>query len=196
MSAPASRHANAGLCVRDEAELRAAIVGEARSWLGTAFHHQGRVKALRGEAGQIVDQGGVDCAQSIYLIARASVPHLVPEIEAADANYAVQWNLAKGAEERYLATVLEHAREIPSERVRPGDLALFRFAHAWAHGAIVMPPGFPAIAHANAAAGVFMLDRATEGRLARRPVRFFTLFPNDYGAARVGVAARRAGQGS
>jgi cell wall-associated NlpC family hydrolase len=31
--------------------IRAAVVAEARSWLGTPFHHQGRVKAA-----------GVDCA--------------------------------------------------------------------------------------------------------------------------------------
>jgi cell wall-associated NlpC family hydrolase len=155
---------------------RAAIVREATSWLGTAFHHQGRVKAVRDGSGRIVEKGGVDCAQSIYLIVRAVEPERVPEIAAADANYAFQWNLKKAAEETYLATVLAHAREIPLARVKPGDLGLFRFAHAWAHGAIVMPPGWPAIAHANAAAGVFMLDRVTEGRLRRRPVRFFTLW--------------------
>ncbi len=158
---------------------RAAIVREAASWYGTAFHHRGHVKATRDAARRIIDKGGVDCAQSIYLIARAAVPHLVPEIATADSDYAFQWNLAKttGAAELYLAAVLGHAHEISLEDARPGDLALFRFAHAWAHGAIVMPPGWPAIAHANAAAGFFIFDRATEGRLAGRPVRFFTLFP-------------------
>ncbi len=161
----------------EEASGRAAIVREAASWLGTAFHHRGRIKATRDEAGRIADKGGVDCAQSIYLIARAAAPARVREIAAADAAYAFQWNLKKLANETYLATVLEHAREIPVDKAKPGDLALFRFAHAWAHGAVIMPPGWPAIAHANAAAGMFMLDRATEGRLAGRPVRFFTLWP-------------------
>jgi cell wall-associated NlpC family hydrolase len=156
---------------------RAAIVREAASWLGTAFHHQGRVKAVRDGSGRIVEKGGVDCAQSVYLIARAAVPERVPEIRTADTNYSFQWNLPKGADETYLATVLAHATEIDLTQVKPGDLALFRFAHAWAHGAIVMPPGWPVIAHANAAAGVFMLDRATEGRLRGRAVRFFSLFP-------------------
>jgi hypothetical protein len=40
----------------------------------------------------------------------------------------------------------------------------------------VMPPGFPTIAHASAEAGLFLLDRADTGRLARRPVRFFSLW--------------------
>jgi hypothetical protein len=164
--------------MNDEEAGRAAIVREAESWLGTAFHHRGRVKATRDAPGRIVDKGGVDCAQSIYFIVRAAVPERVPAIASADAAYAFQWNLRKGAEESYLAAVLDHACEIALERVKPADLCLFRFAHAWAHGAIVMPPGWPAIAHANAFAGLFMLDRADQGRLARRPVRFFTLWPH------------------
>ncbi len=162
----------------DEAEERAAVVREAASWLGTAFHHMGRIKATRDEAGRVLDRGGVDCAQSVYLIFRAALPARVPELDAADRPYAFAWNLAKksAAEERYLATVLEHAAEIALEDARPGDLALFRLGHAWAHGAIVMPRGWPAIAHANAAAGFFMLDRADQGRIAGRKARFFTLW--------------------
>ena len=158
---------------------RAAVIRETLSWLGTAFHHRGRIKAARDAHGRITDKGGVDCAQSIYLIYRAACPARVPEIAAADGHYAFAWNLSKesAAEERYLGTVLEHAREIGREAALPGDLALFKWGLAWAHGAIVMPPGWPSIAHANADAGCFMLDRADLGRLARRPARFFTLWP-------------------
>lgn len=159
-----------------EAEERAAVVREALSWVGTAFHHRGRVKATRDGSGKIIDSGGADCAQSVYLIYRAALPGLVPEIAAADAHYAFQWNLAKAAaeEERYLGAVLEHAREV--EKPLAGDLALFRIGRAFAHGGIVLPPGFPAIAHANADAGLFMLDRADLGRTRARAARFFTLW--------------------
>jgi len=157
---------------------RDAVVLEAQSWIGTAFHHRGRIKATRGADGTITDKGGVDCAQSVYLIYRAACPHLVPELRVADASYAFQWNLSKATagEERYLAAVLDHAIEIGRALVRPGDLALFKWGLAWAHGAIVMPPGFPAVAHANGDVGVFMLDRAEGGRFTRRPARFFTLW--------------------
>jgi cell wall-associated NlpC family hydrolase len=157
---------------------RAAVIRETMSWLGTAFHHRGRIKASRDAQGRIVDKGGVDCAQSVYLIYRAAVPAIVPALEAADADYAFAWNLSKetAGEERYLATVLAHAREIERGAARQGDLALYRWGLAWAHGAIVMPPGYPSIAHANANAGLFMLDRADIGKLARRPVRFFSLW--------------------
>jgi hypothetical protein len=164
--------------MRSQDEERDAVVREARSWIGTAFHHRGRVKAKRDPSGAIVDKGGVDCAQSISLIYRASCPARVTEIAAAEIDYAFQWNLSKAgaAEERYLNAVRAHAREVEMASVGPGDLALFRWGLAWAHGAIVMPPRWPAIAHANADAGLFMLDRAEGGRFARRPVRFFSLW--------------------
>lgn len=157
---------------------RAAVVREALSWVGTAFHHRGRIKARRDASGRILDKGGVDCAQSVYLIYRAACPARVPEIETADLDYGFQWNLSKEAAsaERYLSAVQSHAREIEPGALLPGDLALFRWGLAYAHGAIVMLPGWPAIAHANAAAGGFMLDRGDLGRLHRRPVKFFTLW--------------------
>jgi cell wall-associated NlpC family hydrolase len=163
------------------ASERAAVVREAMTWLGTAFHHRGRVRAVRDAAGRIVDRGGVDCAQSVYLIYRAALPALVPEIAAADGAYAFQWNLSRStaSEEGYLTAVLAHAHEISGDAVGAGDLALFRVGLAWAHGAIVMPPGWPAIAHANIDGGAFMLDRADRGRLARRKIRFFTLWPKE-----------------
>jgi cell wall-associated NlpC family hydrolase len=163
---------------RGEDAQRDAVIRETMSWLGTAFHHRGRIKAIRDAQGKITDKGGVDCAQSVYLIYRAAVPAIVPELAAADADYAFAWNLSKetAGEERYLGVVLDHAHEIERGAARPGDLALFRWGLAWAHGAIIMPPGFASIAHANANAGLFMLDRADNGKLARRPVRFFTLW--------------------
>lgn len=167
--------------MNDERSERLAVVREAQSWVGTAFHHRGRIKARRDASGRIVDQGGVDCAQSVYLVYRAALPERVPEIEAADLDYGQQWNLSKetAREERYLTTVLEHAREIGREDAKPGDLALFRWGLAFSHGAIVMTPAWPRIAHANSEAGSFMLDRADLGPIARRKVRFFTLWWRD-----------------
>lgn len=161
---------------------RLRVVREARTWLGTAFHSEGRIKATRDRAGRIVDAGGVDCAQSVYLIYRAAIPARVPPIPDADRHYAFAWNLTRetAAQERYLKAVLAHARELPGvAHAQIGDLVLFWWGLAYAHGAIVMPPGWPRIAHANMDGGGFMLDRADIGRLARRPkpARAFTLWP-------------------
>jgi cell wall-associated NlpC family hydrolase len=60
--------------------------------------------------------------------------------------------------------------------LQPGDLVLYRFAHAWAHGAIVVQPGWPAIVHANGTAGMVMRDRGRDGRLARAPIRCFSFW--------------------
>jgi hypothetical protein len=69
-------------------------------------------------------------------------------------------------------TSLPGVREVAE--ALPGDLALFRWGLAWAHGAIVLD--WPVIAHANAEAQCFMRDRGDQGRLARRPRRFFTFW--------------------
>ena len=58
----------------------------------------------------------------------------------------------------------------------PGDVALYRMGRAFAHGAIIVDPGWPAIVHANAAAKAVVLGRGDEGRLAGRAMRFFSLF--------------------
>ena len=146
---------------------RSAVVREALTWQGTPFHHMGRIK---GRA------GGADCAYATAMIYHAALPHRVEAPEFGP--YAPQWNLSRGAQERYLATVmgLPGVCEIGAGDARPGDLVLFRIAHAWAHGAIVMPPGWPAIAHADAEAGMFLRARGDGGRLARRAKRFFTFW--------------------
>ena len=120
--------------------------------------------------------GGADCATATMMIYHAALPDRVPAMDFG--HYAVQWNMSRGAPETYLDTVtsLPGIREIDADAALPGDLALFRIAHAWAHGAIVMPPGWPAIAHADAEAGMFILARGDGGRLARRPKRFFTFW--------------------
>lgn len=161
-----------------EAVERGLVTREAASHVGTAFHHRGRIWATKDADGKILDKGGIDCAQSVYFIYRAALSERLPEVVEADAPYIFQWNLSEATarDESYLQTVLKYAREIKREESQPGDLALFRVARAWAHGAIIMPPGFPSIAHANTDAHVFMIDRVESGRLARRPVRFFTLW--------------------
>jgi len=161
----------------EQVNERAAVVAEALSWEGTAFPHLGRLKIRRGADGAVLDRGGADCAYATLLIYRAALPHRVPAMEFG--YYAPTWNLSRAgaADEPYLATVsaLSGVCEVPAgEAPGPGDLALFRWGLAWAHGAIVIQ--WPVIAHANAEAGCFTRDRADQGRLARRPRRFFTFW--------------------
>lgn len=144
-----------------EAEARAAIVAEALSWLGTPYHHHGRVKGA-----------GVDCAQMPAAVYEACgiVPHLAPD-------YSPQWMLHRD-EEQYLAWIRPHAREIAREAVQPGDLAIYKFGRVFSHSAIVIDP--PTVIHAMQRAGeVVLTDMDRDADLIGRPALYFSVFGAD-----------------
>ena len=149
--------ASASLC-----DLRAAVVTEAESWIGTPFHHAARIKGA-----------GVDCLMLLAEIYERAgiIPHIDPPF------YVPDWHLHCDAE-RYLERLACHAHEIdgPPQGTGPlpGDIALFRFGRTYSHGAIVTR--WPRVVHAYWSIGVVYGD-ATLHPLAGRPVRFFTSFP-------------------
>lgn len=103
--------------------VRAAIVAEARTWLGTPYHHMGHVKGA-----------GVDCAWLLIEVYSA-----VGAIERFDPGYYPQdWSLHRG-EERYLNFVLERATEVQEPRL--GDLVVMRYGRTFSHGAICIGDG-------------------------------------------------------
>lgn len=137
-------------------ELRAAVLAEAETWLGTPFHHEARVK-----------RAGVDCLMflaEVYeragVIGHVTVPHYVPD-----------WHMHRNAE-KYLDGLATYAREIEGPP-QPADVAMFKFGRTFSHGAIVVE--WPIIIHSYWHVGVIRFD-ATKGILADRPVRFFTPF--------------------
>jgi cell wall-associated NlpC family hydrolase len=142
-------------------DLRASVVKEATSWIGTPFHHAARVKGA-----------GVDCLmllaevyQRAGVVAAVEPPFYVPD-----------WHLHRDAE-RYREGLLNYAREITGPPQGPGplpgDIALFRFGRTFSHGAIVTQ--WPLLIHAYWNIGVVRGD-ATLYPLAGRPVKFFTPF--------------------
>jgi NlpC/P60 family putative phage cell wall peptidase len=141
--------------------LRAAVVTEAESWIGTPFHHAARIKGA-----------GIDCLMLLAEIyERAGVaPHIDPPF------YVPDWHLHRDAE-RYLEGLTRYASEIPGPPQRtgplPGDIALFRFGRTFSHGAIVTD--WPRVIHAYWSIGVVHGD-ATRYPLAGRPVKFFSPF--------------------
>lgn len=100
--------------------MREAIVAEARTWLGTPWHHEGRVKGA-----------GVDCAQLLIAVYSAVglIDAYVPE------HYPPDWHLHR-AEPIFLNELLRHCE--PSDVGKPGDIAMFKFGQQLAHGAIVV----------------------------------------------------------
>lgn len=107
------------------AEQRAAVVAEALSWLGTPWHHRGRVKGA-----------GVDCAQ--FVIKAYAGAGMIEDFDTGE--YPRDWHIHK-TEERFLTFVPSFAAEIEAEAVREGDLILFRIGRVFSHGAIVVQAG-------------------------------------------------------
>jgi NlpC/P60 family putative phage cell wall peptidase len=140
---------------------RAAVVAEAATWLGTPYHHMGRVKG-----------GGTDCLMLLAEVYEAA--GVVPNVEVPF--YPPDWHLHRGVE-RYLEGLMRYAREIPNGAddppPQPGDAVLFKFGRCFAHGAIVV--GWPRLIHAWHNAGVVYAD-AGQGQLAGRAARFFCPF--------------------
>jgi cell wall-associated NlpC family hydrolase len=142
----------------DESEQRAAVIAEARSWIGTPYRHMGRAKGK---------SGGVDCAQLVWAVFHGC--GLTPFLPLEP--YPPDFMLHRDAE-RYMNVVLERAREV--EYPQAGDLVLYRVGRLFAHGGIVDAPGWPRIIHAWFAARAVIADRGDAGPLAHRQYKFFS----------------------
>jgi NlpC/P60 family putative phage cell wall peptidase len=134
------------------------VIAEARTWLGTPYHHHARVKGA-----------GVDCAMLLAEVyAGAGV---VPPVAIGPADYPHDWHLHR-SEELYVAW-LERcgAREVQTPA--PGDVALFRWGRTWSHGAILVDGG--QLVHSYVGRGV-ILTRLDEDPLAGRVPRWYSLW--------------------
>lgn len=118
-------------------DLRAHIVAEARGWIGTPYLHRASCK------GQ-----GADCLGLVRGVWRAIAGE---EPEALPA-YAADWAEATRAEQLVEAG-RRHLVPVPLDRLRPGDVLLFRWrAHLPAkHAAILVTPDRMVHAHDGAA---------------------------------------------
>ena len=90
---------------------RAALLEEARSWIGTPYRHQASVKGV-----------GCDCLGLLRGVWRGCLgaePELPPP-------YAPDWAEAGGAETLQQAA-LRHLRPLPSAEFAAGDVLLFRY---------------------------------------------------------------------
>ncbi len=90
---------------------RAAILDEARSWIGTPYCHRA---SLKGQ--------GADCLGLVRGVWRAL---LGPEPEPL-APYAPDWAEA-GRAETLMQTAARHLVSVPVFLAQPGDVLLFRF---------------------------------------------------------------------
>jgi cell wall-associated NlpC family hydrolase len=108
---------------------RERFVQAALSYIGTPYHHQGRIKGV-----------GVDCAT--MLILAGCDAGLIDNFELPE--YSPQWMLHRN-EEVYLEIIGKHCHEIEPPAL-PGDIAVWKIGRTFSHAAIVIE--WPKVVHA------------------------------------------------
>ena len=140
---------------------RAAVLAEARSWIGTPYHNCADIKGV-----------GVDCGM---LLVRVFVDSgLVAPIDPRP--YPVDWHLHR-SEERYLGFILTRAGEVAEPQC--GDVMVLRVGRCYSHGGIVTAVKPLTIVHAYYQARRVLEDAIGHDSVladpARRP-RFFSFW--------------------
>jgi len=120
--------------------LTSDIVAEARSWVGTPYHHMARVKGA-----------GVDCGQ--LLVACFAAAGYVEDFDPG--YYTSDWHLHRDVDlylqliEKYFDRAPEDTELPLKDRIdftaNPGDVLMFRVGRVYSHGAIVSE--WPRIIH-------------------------------------------------
>ena len=129
----------------DIAAERAAVIVEAQRWLGTPYHHAQR---LRGH--------GVDCAHFLIAV-YADACQLVTPFEPQ--RYGKKWYLHESTP-RLLQEMAEHC--VLVDAPTPGDIPVFQFGRAVAHGGILIDP--TRMIHADATTGRVTIDSLAMGQ--------------------------------
>lgn len=121
-----------------ESRERAAVVAEARTWLGTRYHDKAKIKGA-----------GADCLT--FIVGVGEAVGLVGDITLPF--YSRQFGLHR-SEQTYLDGLREYTREV--ETPLPGDIVLWVFGRVYSHAAIVLE--WPVIIHADTTRGVVIDD--------------------------------------
>lgn len=101
-----------------DAEGRSRVLIEARSWLGTPYHHKGRVKGV-----------GVDCGGLLYEVYGKFYP-----LKPFPQTYPQDWALHRD-NELYLDFISEYVNEVGYAPV--AGIVVFRYGRCFSHGGIV-----------------------------------------------------------
>ena len=113
-----------------ETAQRAAVVAEARSWIGTPYHNCADVKGVGVDCGMLLTRVFVDTG-----LCRPFDPR----------PYPVDWHLHR-SQERYLGFIFERGSEVNAPQ--PGDVMVLRYGRCYSHGGVVTGVTPLAIVHA------------------------------------------------
>lgn len=145
--------------MRNEQEVREAIVNEALTWVNTPYRQCSRIKGV-----------GVNCAQFLFGVALAA--GVIPADSPEPRWYTPQ--MATHSKEERLISYVKAYGAIEVETPLPGDIILFKTGRAHGHAAICID--YPnRIIHALPPSGV-QLGHAFEGRIGRLSRCYFSLW--------------------
>ena len=134
---------------------RATILAEAETWIGTPYHHMGRLKGA-----------GTDCLWFIVEVYQRAGVVTAPKIPFYRPDF-----MQHQTRETYLEGLLEHGHQVCAPL--PGDVAIFKWGRIFAHAGIVT--SWPWMLHAAPVTGVIRM-RGDQGKLMGREVRFISAF--------------------
>lgn len=134
-------------------DLADRVIAEARTWIGTPWHHLARVKGA-----------GVDCAQ--FLVAVFAAAGAIEPFEAD--YYPADWHMHRD-EPRFLEMLLRHGERVTDPQ--PGDVVMFNFGRHAAHGGIVI--AWPLIIHAFRDEGAVCYTHVVGSPIEDRVAGFF-----------------------
>jgi hypothetical protein len=148
--------------VTEQAE-RDAVDRVARSWIGTPYHDHGEVKGA-----------GVDCGKLLKCVfVEAGL------IKDFTIGYYSPQHFLHREDQYYLTLVERFLDEVQPADVAAGDVALYWIGKCFAHGAIVVKPGWPHIVHAHSGARMVRPGFGTSVHLGLpiQAVKFFSRWP-------------------
>ena len=138
-------------------DLQDRVLQEARTWLGTPWHHEGAVKGA-----------GVDCAMLLVQVFAAvgAIPAIDPRPYPID-------HMMHSRDERFMGWLNQHADDVTDAVQEAGpqaaDVIVYRVGRCYSHGAIVVK--WPHIIHAFRDERAVVLSRHDVGRLAGKPYK-------------------------
>jgi NlpC/P60 family putative phage cell wall peptidase len=133
---------------------RLKVVGEARTWLNTPYHHQASIKGV-----------GVDC---IMLMVEVYKTCGLLDADCDPRPYTHDWHLHR-SDEIYLGGIEAYAE--PVQTPQPGDIAVFQFGRCVSHAAIVVE--WPLVIHAFIDHGAVVLTDISKSAALKARVRGF-----------------------
>lgn len=138
-------------------EQQQKVLDEARTWLGTPWHHEGAVKGA-----------GVDCAMLLLrvFVEVGAIPEFDPRPYPID-------HMMHSGDERFLGWLNRHADEVTDAEPQVADVIVYKVGRCYSHGAIVEQ--WPHIIHAFRDERAVVLSRFDVGRLVGKPFKLMRI---------------------